>query len=108
MPDSIAFRIYAGRPVALIVCRYAEMSSAASPVVIGDAIEVPWIISYPGPTWYGRTPKPPANEFSDMFDAGHVESSAPGATTFGFRPPSSRGPRDENVQSVSFFDTWTP
>ena len=38
-----------------------------------------------------------------MFHAGHVESSEPGETMFGFRPPSSRGPRDENVHSVSSF-----
>ena len=89
-------------------CRAAERSSAPAPAVIGDAIEVPWIISYPGGTWYGRTPVPPANGFSDMFHAGHVESSEPGETRFGFSAPSSFGPRDEKVHSVSCFGGVLP
>src|ERR671933_3072306 len=94
--ENSAFRICAGftsRPD----CFAAESSSATEPATIGDAIEVPWIMSYPGGTSYGRTLP------DSRFQAGQVDSSDPGATTCGFRPPSSRGPRDENAHNVSVF-----
>ena len=84
-------------------CSAAEMRSAPAPADIGEAIDVPGSSRSPAGAGTGRAPTPPANGFSDMFHAGHVESSEPGETMFGFRPPSSRGPRDENVHSVSSF-----
>src|SRR4026207_2200068 len=73
----------------------ALISSAAAPVPCGEAIDVPFIIAYPG----GRVYVPPTG--APFGHGGVEETAAPGATTFGLNAPSSAGPLELNGWRLS-------
>src|SRR4051812_4940411 len=86
----------------LCVALYALTSSAAAPVACGAAIDVPCSIAYPAGRAYVPATGPGASQ------RGVVEIAAPGAMMSGLKPPSSRGPREENGCSDTAFWVFEP
>src|SRR6266576_875608 len=94
--EFIAIRSWEGRQNIPWCCALpALISSAAAPVPCGEAIDVPFIITYPG----GRVYVPPTG--APFCQSGVEEIAAPDATRFGLNAPSSAGPLELNGWRLS-------